>query len=160
MEEIKKFLAENKKVKLIVATLLIIIVLLILFFTNCTSKEDLKVTYSKGEEFAYTKFTKKFDDKRTITIENKTDKQVTYDLRWYNVQNTLTKQDKFVYEITCKGEACQTIGESQMPGSAYPIFINIVIGPKKKHVYTVSLKYKGSEKKVKFTGILKPLVVK
>ncbi len=157
-------LKNNKKVvALLVAAIVVVVVIILVLccsgnsFSN--SSEGLKVTYSDEKVIKYNKFAKNFKKTRTITIENTSDKPVVYDLRWFNVQNTLSKQDKFTYEVTCKGDNCQTSGKSPMPASDFPIFINATLEGKKKLVYTISMKFKGSEKNVKFTGELRPLII-
>ena len=152
---------ENKKVAIIMALMVIVIVVLLVLLccSKCDSTSSLKATYSDGKAISYDKFTKKFNKTRKITIENTSSKPVIYDLRWFKVENTLAKQDKFVYEISCKGDGCQSISPSTLPASDFPLFANIKLEGNKKHEYTISLKFKGSEKKAKFTGELKPLVV-
>ena len=156
-------LKDNKKViALLVAAVVMTAVLVWFLCSRCTSSNDsqgLKVTYSDGEVIKYDNFTKKFTKTKKITIENTSKKPITYDMRWFNVQNTLMKQDKFTYEITCKGDNCQTSGKLPMPASDFPIFVNTVIESKKKLVYTISIEFKGSEKNVNFTGELRPLVI-
>ena len=156
-------LKDNKKVIALLVAAVVMTALLVWFLcSRCTSSnysQDLKVTYSDGEVIKYNDFSKKFKKTRKITIENTSNKPITYDMRWFNVQNTLTKQDKFTYEINCKGDNCQTSGKSPMPASDFPIFINTIIESKKKLVYTISIEFKGSEKKVNFTGELRPLVI-
>ena len=156
-------LKENKKIAIIAAIIVVVVVAAVLFL--CCNKGgsagSLKVKYSDGRTITYNKFSKKLKESRTITIENTSKEPVTYDLRWFKVENTLSKQDDLLYEISCKGDACQSITSSALPASDFPLFANIKLEGKKKHVYTISIRYKGkgNEKNTKFTGELRPLVV-
>ena len=155
-------LKENKKIAIIAAIIVVVIVAAVVLLLCCnkeSSASNLKTTYSKGRTITYDKFSKKFKETRTITLENTSDEPIIYDLRWFKVENTLTKQDKFVYEISCKGDGCQSISPSTLPASDFPLFANIKLDGNKKHVYTISINFKGSEKKAKFTGELRPLVI-
>ena len=161
MKSIFEKVKENKKIAIIAAiiVMVIIVILILLGGHKDNSVDSLKTTYSDGKTITYSKLTKKFKDTRKITIKNTSNKPIIYDLRWFNVQNTLTKQDDLLYEISCKGDGCQSITSSVLPTSDFPLFVNIKLDANKKHVYTISLRYKGSEKKAKFTGELKPLVI-
>ena len=154
-------LKENKKIAIIAAIIVVVVIVVVLLL--CCSKggsaNSLKTTYSGGTAITYEQFTKKFSKTRKITIENTSNNLVIYDLRWFKVENTLANQNNFMYEITCEGEGCQSISSSSLPASDFPLFANIKLEGKKKHVYTISLKFKGSEKKAKFTGELRPLVI-
>lgn len=161
MENIFERIKENKKIVIIVAAVVIVIIIIFILLSGYkdNSVDSLKTTYSDGKTITYSKFTKKFKETRTITIENTSNKQMTYDLRWFKVENTLAKQDDLIYEISCKGDNCQSMASSVLPTSDFPLFVNVKIDSNKKQVYTISLRYKGSEKKAKFTGELKPLVI-
>lgn len=147
----------NKKV-LIVIIAIVILIGVIFLVRGCSSSSekmnDLDITYSKGKVLSYDNFSKSFSDKRTITVKNNSKQNKTYSLEWVDVNNTLKKQNKFLYEIECSGDRCATLGKSQIPVAGAKVFPQVLIKPGSKQVYTVKLNYSGSEKDVKFKGTL------
>lgn len=121
------------------------------------SKNKIHVTYNKNKTISFDDFSKGFKENRVITVENKSNKNITYDIRWYKVTNILKKQNDFLYEMECSGKECKTLGISQIPVVDAPVLEEIKIRPKQKQVFTIKFTYKGSEKDAKFTGELRPV---
>ena len=136
---------KDKKKLVILIVLILIIVWIIIFINNRKNTKELDIKYSYDKEINYTKFTKHFDDKETIKIVNNTDKVKVYSIKWINVENTLKYQNKFLYEISCEGDNCNTISPSQMPVADFPLFIDIYLNKYQKQKYTIKFKYKGKK---------------
>ena len=130
---------------------------------KATQKEidGLKVTYSNGEDIAFDNFGGKFENKRTILLENTTDKYLLYSIEWSEVKNTLVNQTDFLYEISCEGDKCATLGKSQVPVADAVIFPQAVIKAGETQKYTILLSFNGSETGVMFGGklIVNPLKI-
>lgn len=154
----KKVTNNNKKLILIIVVLLLGVLLLVVNIHNRSSQKkiDLYVEYSNGTLVKYDDFSKKFTDTRTITIRNNTKDFKIYSLRWKNLNNTLKKQNLFLYEIKCEGDSCQTISPSQIPPSNANVivFSDIFLEMKQEQKFTIKFIYKGSEKDAKFSGDL------
>lgn len=153
---------KNKKVIIFIVGFILLVLIGIFLFIKFTNddKSHIAVTYKPNSKIEYNDFSKKFEDKRTITVKNTSKEDVKYDLRWFNVENTLTKQNKFIYSITCKGKKCDELGISQVPVADAPVFTNLTLAPGETHVLSVSIKNIDTDKDVKFTGELKPVEVK
>lgn len=141
---------------IIIAVVLLVGTIFLVRGCNSESEKmnDLKITYSKGKVLSFDDFSKNFKQERTITVVNKTKVNKTYSLEWSNVENSLKKQNVFLYEIKCKGDRCATLGKSQVPVASAKVFPQVLIKPGSKQVYTVKFNYSGSEKNVKFKGTL------
>ena len=149
----------NRLIVLIIC--IIVIVLLIGFFirNNYQNKNDkmndLKISYSDGKDIKFNSFTNNFTEERTITVENISKENKTYSLEWTDINNTLSKQNNFTYEIKCSGSRCAELGKSQVPVASSVVYQQVLIEPSKKQEYKIIFTYNGSEKKANFKGKLK-----
>lgn len=159
-EKVKEesFLEKYKKSIYIVVVVLIVLlgILFISSHSNIKNEKmnDLKIHYSNGKTLKFNSFKKKFTKEYTITVENTSKENKTYSLEWVKVDNGLNAQNKFLYEITCEGDRCATLGKSQVPVTGATVYTQVLIEAGKKQTYTVKFTYDGSEKKSKFNGTL------
>lgn len=158
---LKKIYNDKKKLLLCVIGVIIVVTLLILIpearkdMTNKKSNYgDYEVLYKDGKIIKYNNFKKPFTDTKTITIRNHTRDVKVYSIKWVMVNNTLKKQNKFLYELSCKGDGCAKISPSQIPGADSLAIPDIYLESGKAHEYTIRIKYTGSEKNVNFSGKL------
>ena len=158
---LKKIYNDKKKLLLCVIGVIIVVTLLILIpearkdMTNKKSNYgDYEVLYRDGKIIKYNNFKKKFADTKTITIRNHTREVKVYSIKWVMVNNTLKKQNKLLYELSCEGDGCVTISPSQVPAADGLVISDIYLESGKAHEYTVKIKYDGSEKDASFTGKL------
>ena len=152
----KKLTKNQLMIIAVVAVVLIVIIALIINKLNkIDSMNDLKITYNKGQTIQYSNFKKNFTEERTITVKNTSKESRTFSLEWEGVENTLTKQNNFTYEIKCTGDRCATLGMSQVPVAGFKVYQLVLIEGGQTQTYTVIFTYKGSEKKAHFTGRLK-----
>lgn len=149
----KEFLNKYKKYILIVALVLVIIVLILVFGRENINKtinsnkdvsqnvKVLKVTYKNGKEIDIDNFGHSFNAEKEIIVENATNKYITYDMEWLDVENTLNNQSNFTYMIEGTGNNAGMIGKSQVPVSNSKILSSVMISPNKKHIYKVIFNY-------------------
>ena len=148
----------NKHIAIIVVAVILIGIITTVIVNHCNkvdSMNDLKITYNDGKVMKFSNFEKDFTTEKTITVKNESKENKTFSLEWEGVENSLQKQNNFTYEIKCTGPRCATLGTSQVPVAGFKVFPQVLIEAGKTQTYTVSLKYKGSEKNVSFKGSLK-----
>ena len=148
---------KNKKVLIIVLVLVLLLGGFFLIRDFCSKNDemnDLKITYSEGKKISFRNLKKDFKEERTITVENNSKENKTYSLEWVKVNNSLKKQNTFLYSIKCTGDRCAELGKSQVPVAGSNVYTQVLIEPGKKQTYTVSFEYTGSEKKASFKGML------
>lgn len=141
----------------IVAVLLIGVIAAIVI-NNMNKKDsmnDLKITYSNGQNIKFSNFNKNFTEERTITVKNTSNENRTFSLEWEGVKNNINKQNQFTYEISCTGDRCATLGTSQVPVAGFKVYQQVLIEGGKTQTYTIKFNYKGSEKNADFQGKLK-----
>lgn len=85
---------------------------------------------------------------------NNSDTLISVTMKWVMVDNKLKDQNKFLYEISCKGDNCMSITPSQVPVADSPVFTDMYIELYNRQEYTIKIKYTGSEKNASFRGKL------
>lgn len=135
-----------KNIKIVICLLLIIALGIYCYIKNYYSfnNEIITVNYS-GIELNCNNFTKTFEYTKTIMVENNTDNVKVYSLKWIDVENTLIYQDKFLYEIECDGNNCNTVASSQIPIFDFTLLSDIYIEISDKQKYTITFTYKGEK---------------
>ena len=150
MESLKE---KNKMllyIAVIVAALILIIggVTLFLNFTDGGKvKNDVNVNYLVGKNISVEKVKDDYVYNKKIVVENNTNKEKTYSLRWENVSNNFNVQSDLLYSISGEGEGASELGTSQIPVADSPIFTAVKIGKGKTLPYVVKLWYDKSNKK-------------
>ena len=160
-------LKEKNKVLLYIAVIVAALILIIggvTLFLNFTDggkvKNDVNVNYQDGKNISVEKVKDDYVYNKKIVVENNTNKEKTYSLRWENVSNNFNVQSDLLYSISGEGEGASELGTSQIPVADSPIFTAVKIGKGKTHTYVVKVWYDKSNKNTnednsKFTGDVK-----
>lgn len=79
-----------------------------------------------------------------ITIENITDEDIIYSIKWDGVVNEFINQQDLTYTITATSEDIRSIGTSQIPVVNIVILEDITIPAGETHTYNVVVSYNRS----------------
>lgn len=163
MESLKQ---KNKKLLIlavcVVAVILVIGGISLVYSGGKKDKDngDLAVDYQNGANIAVKNVEDGWKSNKKVTITNKGNKALTYDLVWSKASNTFKTQSDLLYKIDSKGNGASNLGTSQIPVAASPIFETVTIDKGETHIYTVKVWYKkanagSNEKGSEFSGDLK-----
>ncbi len=147
----------EKKRNIAIIICIIIIIFLIgysyAFFTAKTTGnsqsvsfavDKLELTFNSGNEIT-SSFNPGSTSSKTFTITNTGKRQITYDLIWLSINNTLINKNDLVYSVSCSsnGSNCKALSQSEVPssGSNIPIIESIVIAPNETQTFTIAYKY-------------------
>lgn len=121
------------------------------------SKKQINVNYEDGKNISVEKVENDYVYNKKVVVENNTNKEMTYNLKWVNVSNSFNVQSDLLYSIEGEGEGASQLGTSQIPVADSPIFTAVKIEKGQTHTYTIKVWYdksdeKNNESKSKFTG--------
>lgn len=102
---------------------------------------NLKITYNPSSEINEV-INPGWKKEVTFTVENISEENITFKLRWSNMNNKITNKESFVNSLKTDKETL--LNEEIVLDSAvdYPIVENITIGSKEKKEFTYIIEYK------------------
>ncbi len=131
--------------------LLFLLLLIIISFVY-NKKNQNKIVIDNNHNYIekpikYTNFSRHFSSKKTIKIDNKSDKEMVISIKLAAVKNTLKEKNKFLYKIKCEGINCHESSSLQMPGSDFTLLSDEFIEPHQNQIYTITFVYEGDKDK-------------
>lgn len=165
LKNLKNLSTEQKnKIVLFAGIAVAAIILIIGGISLISSKKveennKLDVDFTNGNTIVVEKVKDGYKETKKIVVENKTKEEKVYNLSWAKASNNLKVQSDLLYSISSTGNNAGTLGTSQIPVAASPIFKSVRIAAGEKHTYELKVWYKKSNKSVdesknKFSGTL------
>lgn len=133
----------NKHTLIFVIVALAIIIFLIVFNNKQTT--NIKARYIDGKDIVYNDFTENFKSTKTIKITNPTGSIQVYSIRWFDIDNTVKEQNKFLYKISCDGDHCIDDSSSQVPNTDFDLFTDLYLEAFQHQTLTITFTYSGKK---------------
>ena len=125
---------------------------------------DIQLDYEQpiGEK---SKIEAGYNLEKELVVSNPSDKNITYDLVWTNVDNKFKTQSDLLYSISGEGKGATSIGTSQVPVASFSILEDIKLPSLETHKYTLRIWYDKSKNSKdtdfsKFEGRIKAIIHK
>ncbi len=139
--------SQNKHYVLLIVLSIFVIVISANYYKYMkydNNKLLINYRYNNGET-NYTNFTSNFKDKQIIKIKNNSNDVKVLSIKWVNIKNTLSLQDKFLYKISCKGSICNQsdFPYLQVPNSDIVLLQDIYIEMNQEQSFFISFSYNG-----------------
>ena len=163
---------KNKKIILVFAFIIIVFIgfgiYKISFKSNPKRINESEKT-NKSSEISEEVSIKKIEDgynlEKELVVSNPSDKNITYDLVWTNVDNKFKTQSDLLYSISGEGKGATSIGTSQVPVASFSILEDIKLPSLETHKYTLRIWYDKSKNSKdtdfsKFEGRIKAIIHK
>ena len=79
-----------------------------------------------------------------IIIENPTNEDISYTIKWQDVENSYINQNDLTYKLTALNPNLRSLGSTQLPTFDIMILEDITISPGQTHTYELSVTYNRS----------------
>lgn len=143
----------NKTFIIIILTALTLISIIGIIYVNETKikepyivkNEKLKITYENNDEIINEAITPGWSETKIFTVENTSNQEIIYKIRWNNLTNNLKDKVSLVNKIKKDGKYLLEEIQVLESNKKYPIVFDIVIKAHETHKYIFNISYKKQE---------------